>query len=113
MIIIEHRLEDAMHMGADRIILMENGRIISDSAPEELFLSDRLIKAGIREPLYLTSVEKHTRNGSLIKTIPHGKPGSKMTLTKPSKLLILMRTFLTLSVPKDTRLKAKPLMKNL
>ena len=56
-IIIEHRLEDAMHMGADRIILMENGRIISDSAPEDLFLSDRLIKAGIREPLYLTALK--------------------------------------------------------
>ena len=56
-IIIEHRLEDAMHMGADRIILMENGKIISDSTPEELFLSDRLIHAGIREPLYLTALK--------------------------------------------------------
>ncbi|MGN1179992.1 MAG: ABC transporter ATP-binding protein [Suilimivivens sp.] len=56
-IIIEHRLEDAMHMGADRIILMENGRIINDSAPEDLFLSDKLIKAGIREPLYLTALK--------------------------------------------------------
>lgn len=56
-IIIEHRLEDAMHMGADRIILMENGRIISDSKPGELFLSDKLIKAGIREPLYLTALK--------------------------------------------------------
>lgn len=56
-VIIEHRLEDAMHMGADRIILMENGRIISDSRPEDLFLSDKLIKAGIREPLYLTALK--------------------------------------------------------
>lgn len=56
-VIIEHRLEDAMHMGADRIILMENGRIINDSAPDELFLSDKLIKAGIREPLYLTALK--------------------------------------------------------
>ena len=56
-IIIEHRLEDAMHMGADRIILMENGKIISDSTPEELFLSDKLIHAGIREPLYLTALK--------------------------------------------------------
>lgn len=54
-IIIEHRLEDAMHMGADRIILMENGRIVSDTTPEDLFLSDRLTQAGIREPLYLTA----------------------------------------------------------
>lgn len=56
-IIIEHRLEDAMHMGADRIIMMENGKIISDSTPEELFLSNKLIKAGIREPLYLTALK--------------------------------------------------------
>ena len=56
-VIIEHRLEDAMHMGADRIILMENGRIVSDSSPEELFLSDKLTRAGIREPLYLTALK--------------------------------------------------------
>ena len=56
-IIIEHRLEDAMHMGADRIIMMENGKIMNDSTPEELFLSDKLVKAGIREPLYLTALK--------------------------------------------------------
>lgn len=56
-IIIEHRLEDAMHMGADRIIMMENGKIISDSTPEELFLSNKLTEAGIREPLYLTALK--------------------------------------------------------
>ena len=56
-IIIEHRLEDAMHMGADRIVMMENGKIISDSTPEELFLSNKLIEAGIREPLYLTALK--------------------------------------------------------
>lgn len=56
-IIIEHRLEDAMHRNADRIILMENGRIVSDTKPAELFLSDRLTKAGIREPLYITALK--------------------------------------------------------
>lgn len=56
-IIIEHRLEDAMHMGADRIIMMENGKIMNDSTPEELFLSDKLVEAGIREPLYLTALK--------------------------------------------------------
>ena len=56
-IIIEHRLEDAMHMGADRIVMMENGKIISDSTPEELFLSNKLMEAGIREPLYLTALK--------------------------------------------------------
>lgn len=56
-VIIEHRLEDAMHRGADRIILMENGRIVSDTTPAELFLSKNLVQAGIREPLYITALK--------------------------------------------------------
>lgn len=56
-IIIEHRLEDAMHMGADRIIMMENGKIVNDTTPEELFLSNKLAEAGIREPLYLSALK--------------------------------------------------------
>lgn len=56
-IIIEHRLEDALYMGADRIILMEDGRITSDTAPSELFAGSRLIEAGIREPLYITALK--------------------------------------------------------
>jgi len=56
-VIIEHRLEDALHMGADRIILMENGRIVRDMPPEELFMTDALLEAGIREPLYVTALK--------------------------------------------------------
>lgn len=56
-IIIEHRLEDALYMGADRIILMGDGRIISDSSPSELFSTNRLVEAGIREPLYITALK--------------------------------------------------------
>ncbi|MBO5292495.1 MAG: ABC transporter ATP-binding protein [Lachnospiraceae bacterium] len=56
-VIIEHRLEDAMHRNADRIILMEEGRIVSDTTPTALFLSDRLSLAGIREPLYITALK--------------------------------------------------------
>ena len=56
-VIIEHRLEDALHMGADRIILMKEGRIVCDTTPDELFSTDRLEKAGIREPLYITALK--------------------------------------------------------
>jgi energy-coupling factor transport system ATP-binding protein len=56
-VIIEHRLEDALFMGADRIILMQEGEIISDTTPSALFASDRLEKAGIREPLYITALK--------------------------------------------------------
>ncbi|BBF43421.1 duplicated ATPase component MtsB of energizing module of methionine-regulated ECF transporter [Lachnospiraceae bacterium KM106-2] len=56
-VIIEHRLEDALHMGADRIILMEEGKVKCDMAPSELFVSDALIEAGIREPLFVTALK--------------------------------------------------------
>lgn len=56
-IIIEHRLEDVLHRDVDRIVLMDDGRIISDSTPEELLCSDLLQTYGIREPLYITALK--------------------------------------------------------
>ena len=56
-IIIEHRIEDVLWEKVDRIILMDDGRIISDTKPEELLRSDLLIRYGIREPLYLTQLK--------------------------------------------------------
>ena len=56
-VIIEHRLEDALHMDADRIVLMEDGRIVADLPPNEMFTTNKLIDAGIREPLYITALK--------------------------------------------------------
>lgn len=56
-LIIEHRLEDVLHRRVDRIIFMSEGRIVSDTTPEELLRSDRLKGYGIREPLYLTAMK--------------------------------------------------------
>ncbi len=56
-IIIEHRLEDVLHRPVDRIVLMERGRIVSDTAPDELLASSLLAEKGIREPLYLTALK--------------------------------------------------------
>ena len=56
-IIIEHRLEDALHMGADRIVLMQEGRILFDAAPSALFSTNLLEEVGIREPLYITALK--------------------------------------------------------
>ena len=55
-IIVEHRLEDVLHRSVDRIVLMENGRIVADKTPAELLASDILKKSGIREPLYLSAL---------------------------------------------------------
>ena len=56
-VIIEHRLEDALYCDADRIILVEDGRISADMTPDELMSTDVLIKAGVREPLYVSALK--------------------------------------------------------
>ena len=56
-IIIEHRLEDVLHRHVDRVVLMNGGRIISDTSPDELLSSTYLADNGIREPLYITALK--------------------------------------------------------
>ena len=56
-IVVEHRIEDVLHIDMDRIILMENGRIAFDGTPDALLSSNLLIEGGIREPLYITALK--------------------------------------------------------
>jgi energy-coupling factor transport system ATP-binding protein len=56
-IIIEHRLEDVLHRHVDRILVVNDGRIIADQDAHSLVSSDILIKTGIREPLYVTALK--------------------------------------------------------
>ena len=56
-IIIEHRLEDALWRHVDRIILVDEGTILADLNPNELLSSSLLNDHGIREPLYLTALK--------------------------------------------------------
>lgn len=74
-IIIEHRLEDVLHRPVDRIIVLDEGRIIADMNPHELISSPILKKTGIREPLYVTALKY-----SGIKVNPDLKPGHISTL---------------------------------
>jgi energy-coupling factor transport system ATP-binding protein len=55
-IIVEHRLEDALHRPVDRIVVMDKGRILADLPPAELLASDLLGRTGIREPFYLSAL---------------------------------------------------------
>lgn len=56
-VIIEHRLEDVLHRPVDRIVLMEEGRIVYDGTPDVLLTTDLLPQKGIREPLYVTALK--------------------------------------------------------
>ena len=55
-IIIEHRLEDVLHRHVDRVVLMNSGRILADTTPDELLCGSLLAENGIREPLYLAAL---------------------------------------------------------
>ena len=69
-IIVEHRLEDALYKDVDRIVLMYEGRIIRDCTPDELLSESALREHGIREPLYITALKY-----SNVNITPDMKPG--------------------------------------
>lgn len=56
-IIVEHRLEDVLSQSVDRIILMDHGRIIANTTPNEILESSLLTKHSIREPLYIKALK--------------------------------------------------------
>ena len=56
-VIIEHRLEDVLHRPVDRIVLINNGEILADCKPEELFQTTLLEDNGIRLPLYIQAMK--------------------------------------------------------
>lgn len=55
-IIIEHRLEDVLWRSVDRIVLMDEGRIVADMPTKDFLAGSMLLEHGIREPLYLTAL---------------------------------------------------------
>ena len=57
-IIIEHRLEDVLYRAVDRIVLINDGKVLYNGAPDELLSSSLLYENGIREPLYLTTLRQ-------------------------------------------------------
>ncbi len=56
-VIIEHRLEDALYKDVDRIVVIGDGRVVADMKPDALLSGDILKEQGIREPLYITALK--------------------------------------------------------
>ena len=61
-IIIEHRLEDVLHRGIDRIIVVNEGRIVADDTPDNILTGNLLSKINIREPLYISLLKYSNAN---------------------------------------------------
>ncbi|MCI3924680.1 ABC transporter ATP-binding protein [Paenibacillus sp. TRM 82003] len=55
-VIVEHRIEEVLHCPVDRIILIVEGRVAADAAPEVLLRSGKLRDVGLREPLHATAL---------------------------------------------------------
>ena len=56
-IIIEHRIEDVLHREVDRVVLIDDGRIVADLNAHEMIASGYLREHGLREPLYVTAMK--------------------------------------------------------
>ncbi|MFT8917016.1 MAG: ABC transporter ATP-binding protein [Oenococcus sp.] len=55
-IIIEHRLEEALRIQADKLLVIDHGKIIANDIPDRVLTSAAVISAGLREPLYITAM---------------------------------------------------------
>ncbi|MDO5729528.1 MAG: ABC transporter ATP-binding protein [Actinomycetaceae bacterium] len=85
-LIIEHRLEDVLHRPLDRIIVMDEGRIIADATPDEIIASRVLTEHGIREPLYVTAIRLAGHDCSATEN-----PASVHRITVPSDTRSILR----------------------
>ena len=74
-IIIEHRLEDVLWKHMDRVIVLDNGRIIAEDLPNEIVVSKKLDEIGLRRPLYVTALER-----AGVTVTAQNKPGRLETL---------------------------------
>lgn len=52
-IVIEHRIEDVLEHGFDRVVVIEEGRIVFNDTPDRLLAEDVLPRCGLRQPLYV------------------------------------------------------------
>lgn len=56
-VIIEHRIEDVLFRDVDRVIVMQEGKIVADMATSELLSKNLLTETGLREPLYVSALK--------------------------------------------------------
>ena len=84
-VIIEHRLEDVLWRNVDRIVLMEEGRIVTDMETDKLLSGNLLMEHGLREPLYLTALRYA---GIPITEELHPQHVEKMSLTSGQKEML-------------------------
>ena len=56
-IVIEHRLEEALSMKPDRILIIDDGKLIFDGKTSDLLKMKLLDEIGVRKPLYIKALD--------------------------------------------------------
>lgn len=57
-IVVEHRIEDVLAYDFDRMIVMDQGKIVANDHPNHILLKNDLRNHGLREPLYVELLKK-------------------------------------------------------
>ncbi|WP_232820303.1 ABC transporter ATP-binding protein [Brachybacterium sp. YJGR34] len=97
-VIVEHRLEDVLHRGVDRIVLMAEGRIVADAPPDEILASGVLEEHGIRPPLHVAALRYA---GTPVTACQHPARGTDIALSEEQ--IAAVRTWVA-----DGRLDPRP-----
>ena len=56
-IIIEHRIEEVLPLGIDKIVVVNDGEIVATGSPAELLKTEIFNENSLREPLYLPALK--------------------------------------------------------
>lgn len=97
-VVVEHRIEDVLHIPMDRVVLMEEGHIVFDDTPDRLLSTNLLPEGGIREPLYITALKY-----AGVSIEPDMKPANLKTLELSEENKEKVRSWYQSSPPRQHR----------
>nr|WP_258865650.1 DUF3744 domain-containing protein [Alloiococcus otitis] len=70
-VIIEHRLEECLLAGIDQVILLNEGKLVSNTSVSDLLKTDLLSQVGLRQPLYIQALKYAGVDINEIESIGH------------------------------------------
>lgn len=85
-IMIEHRLEDALLVDFDKLVVIDKGEIIACDTPSDVLKTNVLTEIGIRKPLFIEALSKLDYDFSTIDNVLDFKQYNVESLQLPSDI---------------------------